>query len=103
MEPVTLAAAVAGTILATIGLDVAMNMAQDYYHILYVDAFWEESGRNPDVEARLTAEEQTIDRLFRRTDFGASGALPQPGQVDAGLAGVMSADPTAGHVKAKAP
>lgn len=92
MDPATLAVAVVSSVLATVGFDVALNVAQDYYDTLYADAFWATSGQNPDIEARLTAEEREIDQMFQRTDVGAAG--PVTVQAPDGTVRALWADPS---------
>ncbi len=93
MDPATLTVAVvAGSLMASIGFDVVMNVAQDYYHTLYTDAFWATSGQNPEIEARLAAEERQIDEMFRRNDVGTLGGATM--RTADGTIAVLQADPS---------
>lgn len=92
MDPATLAAAVIGSMLATVGFDVALNVAQDYYDTFYADVFWSTSGRNPEIEARLRAEELEIDRLFQHSGVGA--VAPTTIRAPDGTVAALWADPS---------
>jgi hypothetical protein len=58
-----------GSFLATLTFDVAINTAQNWYDVVYADAFW--SNRVTDTPAlrQLEQEEATINRLFQGTEF----------------------------------
>ncbi len=58
-----------GSFLGAVSFDVIINAAQDWYDVVYADAFW--SNRVTDTPAlrQLAQEEATINRLLRGTEF----------------------------------
>lgn len=64
IDPFSTATLVVITVLGSLAYDIGMNTLQDYYHVFYQDAFWEQAGQNPALENRLIAEEREIDRMF---------------------------------------
>jgi hypothetical protein len=57
-----------GAILGTVTIDIMVNAAQDWYHVVYADAFW--SNRITDTPALrdLGQEEEQINALLRASE-----------------------------------
>ncbi len=58
-----------GSFLGAVTFDVAINTMQDWYDVVYADAFW--SSRVTDTPAlrQLAQEEVMINRLLQGTEF----------------------------------
>jgi hypothetical protein len=72
MGPFSLAMVViGGTFLAGLTFDIGINAMQNWYDVIYADAFW--SGRVTDTPALrdVAREELEIDRLMQGQDFVA--------------------------------
>jgi hypothetical protein len=71
MGPLSLTAAiVVGTFVAGLTFDMGINAMQNWYDVVYQDAFWAQhpSGNTPAMRS-LAREERDIDRLMRAQDF----------------------------------
>ncbi len=71
MGPLSLTAAfVVGTFVAGLTFDMGVNALQNWYDVMYQDAFWAHhpSGDTPAMRD-LVREERRIDRLMREQDF----------------------------------
>ncbi len=64
---------VAGTFVAGLTFDMGINALQNWYDVVYQDAFWghHPAASSPTMQA-LTKEEREIDRLMRAQDFVTS-------------------------------
>jgi len=70
MGPLSLTAAiVAGTFVAALSFDMGVNALQDWYHVVYQDAFWAAHPVDSPALHDLAREEREIDRLMRAQDF----------------------------------
>jgi hypothetical protein len=72
MGPFSLAMVViGGTFLAGLTFDIGINAMQNWYDVIYADAFW--SNRVTDTPALrdVAREELEIDRLMQGQDFVA--------------------------------
>jgi hypothetical protein len=72
MGPFSLAMVViGGTFLAGLTFDIGINAMQNWYDVIYADAFW--SSRVTDTPALrdVAREELEIDRLMQGQDFVA--------------------------------
>ncbi len=71
MGSLTMAALIiGGTFVAGLTFDMGINAMQNWYDIVYQDAFWSHhpSKDSPDMR-NLAREERDIDRLMRAQDF----------------------------------
>jgi hypothetical protein len=71
MGPLSLAVLfVAGTFVAGLTFDMGINALQNWYDVVYQDAFWghHPAASSPAMQA-LAKEEHEIDRLMRAQDF----------------------------------
>ena len=81
MGPLSMTAAVIlGSFIAGLTFDMGVNALQNWYDVVYQDAFW--SGHPVDSPAMrdLAREERDIDRLMRVQDFvtqSENGAAPR--------------------------
>lgn len=77
MGPFTLAAVlVGGAFVASLTFDVGINALQNWYDVMYADAFWgHRVGDTPELR-QLAREELEIDRLMRSQDF-VTGRTPE--------------------------
>ena len=66
MGPFSVAAAI---FLAGVTFDMGLNAMQDWYHVVYQDAFWSQHPRDTPVMRELAREEREIDRLMHMQDF----------------------------------
>jgi hypothetical protein len=70
MGPLTLAALVAGgAFVASMTFDVGLNAMQNWYDVIYADAFWSTRVGDTPVLRALTREEAEIDRLLQSEDY----------------------------------
>ncbi len=70
MGPLSVTTAfVIGTFLAGVTFDMGVNALQDWYHVLYQDAFWGQHPIDTPALRDLAREEREIDRLVRMQDF----------------------------------
>ena len=70
MGPFSLTAAiVAGTFLAGVTFDMGVNALQNWYDVVYQDAFWAQHPVDTPAMRELAREEREIDRLMRAQDF----------------------------------
>ncbi|MEJ0019343.1 MAG: hypothetical protein WDN25_22885 [Acetobacteraceae bacterium] len=63
------AAIVAGTFIAGITFDMGVNALQNWYDVVYQDAFWSHHPVDTPAMRDLAQEEREIDRLMRVQDF----------------------------------
>jgi hypothetical protein len=70
MGPLSLTAAiVAGTFIAGLTFDMGINAVQNWYDVVYQDAFWAHHPVDTPTMRDLAREEHDIDRLMRAQDF----------------------------------
>ena len=70
MGPLSLTAAiVVGTFVAGLTFDMGINAMQNWYDVVYQDAFWSHHPVDTLEMRALTREERDIDRLMRTQDF----------------------------------
>ena len=70
MGPLGLTAAlVAGTFIAGVTFDMGINALQNWYDVVYQDAFWSHHPIDTPAMRDLAREERDIDRLMRAQDF----------------------------------
>ena len=70
MGPLSLTAAiVVGTFVAGLTFDMCINAVQNWYDVMYQDAFWSHHPVDTPEMRALTREERDIDRLMRTQDF----------------------------------
>ncbi len=70
MGPLSLTAAIiVGTFVASLTLDVGINAMQNWYDVVYRDAFWAHHPHDTPAMRNLAQEERDIDRLMREQDF----------------------------------
>jgi hypothetical protein len=70
MGSLALAALIAsGTFLAGFSLDIGINAAQNWYDVVYQDAFWSSRSRDSPALRELALEEAEIARLLDSPDF----------------------------------
>ena len=70
MGGLTFAAMVAGgTLLAGLTFDVGLNAVQNWYDVVYADAFWSHRVGETKAMRELTREEAEIERLLKSEDF----------------------------------
>lgn len=70
MGPLSLTAAiVVGTFVAGLTFDMGINAVQNWYDVMYQDAFWSHHPVDTPEMRALTREERDIDRLMRTQDF----------------------------------
>jgi hypothetical protein len=71
MGPLSLTAAIiVGTFVAGLTFDMGINAMQNWYDVVYQDAFWSHHPQADTPEMRnLAREERNIDRLMRAQDF----------------------------------
>jgi hypothetical protein len=81
-----------GTFLAGLTFDIGLNAMQNWYDIVYADAFWNSRVTDSPALREVAKEELEIDRLMRGQDFAvepvrrertASSLLPHTRQSDA--------------------
>ena len=61
---------VGGTFVAGLTFDMGINAMQNWYDVVYQDAFWSHHPSKDDPALRkLAGEERDIDRLMRAQDF----------------------------------
>ena len=72
MGPFSLAmVVVGGTFLAGVTVDIGLNALQNWYDIVYADAFWTNRVTDSPALRQVSREELEIDRLMRGQDFVA--------------------------------
>ena len=72
MGPFSLAmVVVGGTFLAGVTIDIGLNAVQNWYDVMYENAFWSSRVTDSPALRRVTLEEVEIDRLMRGQDFVA--------------------------------
>jgi hypothetical protein len=70
MGPLSLTAAiVAGTFIAGLTFDMGINAVQNWYDVVYQDAFWAHHPVDTPTMRDLKREESDIDRLMSAPDF----------------------------------
>ena len=70
MGPLSLTAAiVVGTFVAGLTFDMGINAMQNWYDVMYQDAFWTHHPVDTPEMRALNREEREIDRLMRTQDF----------------------------------
>jgi hypothetical protein len=71
MGPLSLTALViTGTFIGGLTFDMGLNALQNWYDVVYQDAFWSHHpSSNTQAMRDLTREEQAIDKLMREQDF----------------------------------
>ena len=70
MGPLSLTAAIiAGTFIAGLTFDMGINAMQNWYDVVYQDAFWAHHPTDSAAMRDLAREERDIDRLMRTQDF----------------------------------
>ena len=71
MGSLTMAALIiGGTFVAGLTFDMGINAMQNWYDVVYQDAFWGHHPSQDDPALRdLAREERNIDRLMRAQDF----------------------------------
>jgi hypothetical protein len=70
MGPLGLTAAiVVGSFVAGLTFDMGVNALQNWYDIVYQDAFWANHPVDTPAMRDLSREERDIDRLMRAQDF----------------------------------
>jgi hypothetical protein len=60
---------VGGTFLAGISFDIGVNALQNWYDVMYADAFWSHRVTDSPALRQVASEELEIDRLMRGQDF----------------------------------
>lgn len=63
------AAVVFGSLVASLTFDMGINALQNWYDVVYQDAFWSQHPVDNPVMHDLAREEREIDRLMRAQDF----------------------------------
>ena len=63
------AAIVVGSFVAGLTFDMGVNAVQNWYDIVYQDAFWAAHPVDTPMMRDLSREERDIDRLMRAQDF----------------------------------
>ena len=63
------AAIVVGSFVAGLTFDMGVNAVQNWYDIVYQDAFWANHPVDTPMMRDLSREERDIDRLMRAQDF----------------------------------
>lgn len=77
MGPFSLAMViVGGTFLANLTFDIGLNAVQNWYDVMYADAFWSQRVSNSPALREVMQEEIDIDRLMRGQDF-VTGPRPR--------------------------
>ena len=62
---------IGGTFVAGLTFDVGVNALQNWYDIMYADAFWSHRVTDTPALRQVAREELEIDRLMRGQDFVA--------------------------------
>ncbi len=62
---------VGGTFLGGLAFDVGLNAVQNWYDVMYSDAFWSHRVKDSPALRQVSREELEIDRLMRGQDFVA--------------------------------
>jgi hypothetical protein len=70
MIPLSLAALFIGGL----AFDMGINAAQNWYDVVYQDAFWSHRVQDSPALRQVAREELEIDRLMRGEDFVQNGA-----------------------------
>jgi hypothetical protein len=63
------AAIITGTFIAGLTFDMGINAVQNWYDVVYQDAFWSQHPTDTPAMRNLAREEREIDRLMRAQDF----------------------------------
>jgi hypothetical protein len=74
MGPLSLAVFFVGGLV----FDMGINAAQNWYDVVYQDAFWTHRVEDSPALRQVSREELEIDRLMRGQDFVADGAAKRP-------------------------
>jgi hypothetical protein len=70
MGPLSLTAAIIiGTFAAGLTFDMGINAMQNWYDVVYQDAFWSHHPVDTPAMRSLAREESNIDQLMRAQDF----------------------------------
>ena len=70
MGPLSLTAAIiVGTFVAGLTFDMGINAMQNWYDVVYQDAFWAHHPVDTAAMRDLKREESDIDRLMQAPDF----------------------------------
>lgn len=67
---------VGGTFLAGLTFDIGLNAVQNWYDVMYADAFWAHRVTDSPALREVAREEVDIDRLMRGQDF-VTGPRPR--------------------------
>jgi len=62
---------VGGTFVAGLTFDIGVNAVQNWYDVMYADAFWSHRVTDSPALRQVAREELEIDRLMRGQDFVA--------------------------------
>jgi len=77
MGPFTLAMLiVGGTFVGGLTFDVGINAMQNWYDVMYADAFWSHRVTESPALRQVAREELEIDRLMQGQDFVAEHRRP---------------------------
>jgi hypothetical protein len=60
---------IAGTFVAGLTVDMGVNALQNWYDVVYQDAFWAQHPKDTPAMRDLSREEREVDRLMRAQDF----------------------------------
>ena len=63
------AAVIFGSFVASLTFDMGVNALQNWYDVVYQDAFWAQHPVDSPAMRDLAREEREIDRLMRAQDF----------------------------------
>ena len=74
MGPFSLAMViVGGTFVAGLTFDIGLNALQNWYDVVYADAFWSHRVADSPALREVAREEFEVDRLMRGPDFIVQG------------------------------
>jgi hypothetical protein len=93
---------VVGSLLGSMAIDVGLNTLQNWYDVIYADAFWSYRPGDVTTLAGLHAEEGQIDALMRSDGFAASGLEPEEIDLADALGRTATTDVGAGFTSAAA-